>query len=288
MGLLSWIILGLIAGVIADFLMGGGFGLIGSIIVGIVGAVVGGWLASLAGYRRRDRPEHRQHRHRRHRRVHRAVRRAAFRGRSLQRSARRLSGSPRDGRRNVPALLRHPYAPPMDLRRYGDVGAFLAAAEPFLVAREAEHNLILGVTSTFGPPRGFHRRTLSRHCPGQRPRRRSGHADAPVPPRPVGDRPSRRHRRPGRRLGGSRSARSVGARGARAGLCRRASVPRRPAGPSDHLRADLPPDRGSPAGVRALAAFARPSLRIAPSSSTGSVRSSARRSSRTTLPTWRP
>jgi uncharacterized membrane protein YeaQ/YmgE (transglycosylase-associated protein family) len=49
MGLLSWIILGLIAGVIADFLMGGGFGLIGSIIIGIVGAVVGGYLASLAG-----------------------------------------------------------------------------------------------------------------------------------------------------------------------------------------------------------------------------------------------
>jgi len=34
MGLLSWIILGLIAGVIADMLMGGGFGLIGSIILG--------------------------------------------------------------------------------------------------------------------------------------------------------------------------------------------------------------------------------------------------------------
>jgi predicted GNAT family acetyltransferase len=35
----------------------------------------------------------------------------------------------------------------MDLRRYRDVGAFLEAAEPFLVAREAEHNLILGVMS---------------------------------------------------------------------------------------------------------------------------------------------
>ena len=35
----------------------------------------------------------------------------------------------------------------MDLRRYGEVDAFLAAAEPFLVAREAEHNLILGVMS---------------------------------------------------------------------------------------------------------------------------------------------
>ena len=49
MGLLSWIILGLVAGVIADFLMGGGFGLIGSIILGIVGAVVGGYLATLLG-----------------------------------------------------------------------------------------------------------------------------------------------------------------------------------------------------------------------------------------------
>lgn len=49
MGLLSWIILGLIAGVIAEFLMGGGFGLIGSIILGIVGAIVGGYLASLMG-----------------------------------------------------------------------------------------------------------------------------------------------------------------------------------------------------------------------------------------------
>jgi uncharacterized membrane protein YeaQ/YmgE (transglycosylase-associated protein family) len=50
MGLLSWILLGLIAGVIADFLMGGGVGLIGSIILGIVGAVVGGWLASTFGF----------------------------------------------------------------------------------------------------------------------------------------------------------------------------------------------------------------------------------------------
>ncbi len=32
MGLVSWIILGLIAGVIAEFLMGGGLGIIGSII----------------------------------------------------------------------------------------------------------------------------------------------------------------------------------------------------------------------------------------------------------------
>jgi len=49
MGLLSWIILGLIAGVIADYLMHGGFGIIGSIILGIIGAVVGGFIASALG-----------------------------------------------------------------------------------------------------------------------------------------------------------------------------------------------------------------------------------------------
>jgi uncharacterized membrane protein YeaQ/YmgE (transglycosylase-associated protein family) len=49
MGILIWIILGLIAGVVAEFLMGGGFGIIGSIILGIVGAVVGGYLATLLG-----------------------------------------------------------------------------------------------------------------------------------------------------------------------------------------------------------------------------------------------
>ena len=49
MGLLTWIILGLIAGVIAEFLMGGGFGLVGSILLGIVGAVVGGFIASALG-----------------------------------------------------------------------------------------------------------------------------------------------------------------------------------------------------------------------------------------------
>ncbi|HEX3428556.1 MAG TPA: GlsB/YeaQ/YmgE family stress response membrane protein [Candidatus Limnocylindrales bacterium] len=50
MGLLGWIVLGLIAGVIAEFLMGGGFGLIGSIVLGIVGAVVGGFIASALGF----------------------------------------------------------------------------------------------------------------------------------------------------------------------------------------------------------------------------------------------
>lgn len=47
MGLLSWIIVGLIAGWLAGEVMkGSGYGLVGNILVGIVGAIVGGWLAS--------------------------------------------------------------------------------------------------------------------------------------------------------------------------------------------------------------------------------------------------
>ncbi len=47
MGILSWIIVGLVAGWLASQVMrGGGYGLIGDIIVGIVGAVIGGFLAA--------------------------------------------------------------------------------------------------------------------------------------------------------------------------------------------------------------------------------------------------
>jgi len=47
MGILSWIVVGLIAGFLASQVMrGGGNGLIGDIIVGIVGAVIGGFLAA--------------------------------------------------------------------------------------------------------------------------------------------------------------------------------------------------------------------------------------------------
>ncbi len=46
MGILSWLVVGAIAGWAASKLVGGvGFGLIGDIIVGVIGAVVGGWLA---------------------------------------------------------------------------------------------------------------------------------------------------------------------------------------------------------------------------------------------------
>lgn len=47
MGILSWIVVGLIAGWLASKVMrGGGSGLIGDIILGAVGAVIGGFLAA--------------------------------------------------------------------------------------------------------------------------------------------------------------------------------------------------------------------------------------------------
>jgi uncharacterized membrane protein YeaQ/YmgE (transglycosylase-associated protein family) len=50
MDLLTWIIVGLIAGVLASLVMGGnGYGIIGDIIIGIVGAFVGGWLLRALG-----------------------------------------------------------------------------------------------------------------------------------------------------------------------------------------------------------------------------------------------
>ncbi len=45
MDILTWLIVGLVAGVLASMVMGGtGYGLIGDIIIGIVGAFVGGWI----------------------------------------------------------------------------------------------------------------------------------------------------------------------------------------------------------------------------------------------------
>jgi len=46
MGLLTWVIVGAIAGWLAGKVMkGSGFGLIGDIVIGVIGALVGGWLA---------------------------------------------------------------------------------------------------------------------------------------------------------------------------------------------------------------------------------------------------
>jgi uncharacterized membrane protein YeaQ/YmgE (transglycosylase-associated protein family) len=44
-GIIAWIVLGAIAGWITNKIMGGKEGVIATIILGIVGAVVGGWLA---------------------------------------------------------------------------------------------------------------------------------------------------------------------------------------------------------------------------------------------------
>jgi len=50
MDILTWLIVGLVAGVLASYVMGGtGFGLAGDIIIGIVGAFVGGWIFSVLG-----------------------------------------------------------------------------------------------------------------------------------------------------------------------------------------------------------------------------------------------
>lgn len=48
MDLLTWLIVGLIAGVLAGLLVGG-VGLVGNIVVGIVGAFVGGWIFAQLG-----------------------------------------------------------------------------------------------------------------------------------------------------------------------------------------------------------------------------------------------
>lgn len=45
MSIIAWIVLGLIAGWLAGIIMrGSGYGIIGDIVLGIVGAIVGGWI----------------------------------------------------------------------------------------------------------------------------------------------------------------------------------------------------------------------------------------------------
>jgi uncharacterized membrane protein YeaQ/YmgE (transglycosylase-associated protein family) len=52
MGLIAWIILGLIAGAIAKWVMPGPDpgGCVVTIIIGVVGALLGGWLSTLLGF----------------------------------------------------------------------------------------------------------------------------------------------------------------------------------------------------------------------------------------------
>ena len=51
MDLLTWIIVGLVAGLLASLVMGGvGYGIVGDIVIGILGALFGGWLFTQMGW----------------------------------------------------------------------------------------------------------------------------------------------------------------------------------------------------------------------------------------------
>ncbi len=50
-GLFAWIIIGLLAGWITGKLMkGSGYGFIMDMVVGLVGALIGGWISSMVGF----------------------------------------------------------------------------------------------------------------------------------------------------------------------------------------------------------------------------------------------
>jgi uncharacterized membrane protein YeaQ/YmgE (transglycosylase-associated protein family) len=49
MGIILWIIFGALVGWIASAVMGTGYGVIIDIVIGIVGATIGGWLMGLFG-----------------------------------------------------------------------------------------------------------------------------------------------------------------------------------------------------------------------------------------------
>ncbi len=48
MGIIAWVIVGLVAGWLAGQIMkGSGYGMVGDLVLGLLGAVVGGWLFGL-------------------------------------------------------------------------------------------------------------------------------------------------------------------------------------------------------------------------------------------------
>lgn len=49
LGILGWIIVGLIAGWVAEKVMDRDHGLLTNLVVGVVGAIIGGWLAGALG-----------------------------------------------------------------------------------------------------------------------------------------------------------------------------------------------------------------------------------------------
>jgi uncharacterized membrane protein YeaQ/YmgE (transglycosylase-associated protein family) len=51
MDILTWLIVGLVAGLLASLIVGGsGYGILGDIVAGIAGAFVGSWLFRAAGW----------------------------------------------------------------------------------------------------------------------------------------------------------------------------------------------------------------------------------------------
>lgn len=42
--LVTWILVGLVAGWLASVVIGSGYGLVGDIVIGIVGSILGGWI----------------------------------------------------------------------------------------------------------------------------------------------------------------------------------------------------------------------------------------------------
>jgi uncharacterized membrane protein YeaQ/YmgE (transglycosylase-associated protein family) len=50
MDILTWLIVGLVAGLLASYVVGGGYGLLGDIVVGIIGAFIGGWIFAKMGW----------------------------------------------------------------------------------------------------------------------------------------------------------------------------------------------------------------------------------------------
>jgi uncharacterized membrane protein YeaQ/YmgE (transglycosylase-associated protein family) len=53
-GIIAWLVVGLLAGWLAGFVMkGSGYGIIGDLVVGLIGAVIGGVLVGVLRYRRR-------------------------------------------------------------------------------------------------------------------------------------------------------------------------------------------------------------------------------------------
>lgn len=50
MDILTWLIVGLIAGVLASLVVGSGGGILIDIVIGVVGAFIGGWLFREAGW----------------------------------------------------------------------------------------------------------------------------------------------------------------------------------------------------------------------------------------------